>query len=59
EKYILDNQVMTQAEMDKLNEKIDALVEEAVDFALASKFPEVSSAVEDVYTDIVEEGRSR
>lgn len=59
EKYILDNQVMTQAEMDKLNEKIDALVEEAVDFALASKFPDISSAVEDVYTDIVEEGRSR
>lgn len=59
EKYMLENQVMTQEEMDKLNEKIDVLVEEAVDFAQASKFPDVSSAVEDVYTDIIEEGRSR
>ena len=56
---MLENQVMTQDEIDKLNAKIDALVEEAVDFAQASKFPDVSSAVEDVYTDIVEEGRSR
>lgn len=59
EKYIIENKVMTQEELDKLNEKIDALVEEAVDFAQASKFPDLSSAVEDVYTDIVEEGRSR
>ncbi len=59
EKYILENNVMTQAELDQLNTDIDVLVEEAVDFALDSKMPDVASAVEDVYTDIVEEGRTR
>jgi pyruvate dehydrogenase E1 component alpha subunit len=32
-------------------------VEEATKFALDSKDPDVASAVEDVYTDIVEEAR--
>ena len=59
EKYMLDNKVMTQSEIDKLNADIDALVEEAVEFAQASKAPSLASAVEDVYTDIVEEGRVR
>ena len=59
EAYILDNDVMTKDELDKLNSEIDTLVEEAVDFALESKYPDVSTAVLDVYTDIVEEGRSR
>ena len=34
-------------------------IEKAVEYAAASPFPPISSAVEDVYTDIVEEGRNR
>jgi len=59
EKYVFENNVMTKEEVEKLKDDVDKMVEDAVNFALESKKPSMSSAVEDVYTDIVEEARLR
>nr|WP_242945434.1 pyruvate dehydrogenase (acetyl-transferring) E1 component subunit alpha [Alkalibacter saccharofermentans] len=57
EKYIIDNKVLSDEEIKALNDEIQSQVEDATSFALESKDPDVSSAVEDIYTDIVEEAR--
>jgi len=59
EKYMLENDVMTEEEIAGANERIDALVEEAERFADESSMPSLESALQDVYTDIIEEGRVR
>ncbi|NTW72159.1 MAG: thiamine pyrophosphate-dependent dehydrogenase E1 component subunit alpha [Eubacteriaceae bacterium] len=59
EKYIIENKVMTEADVTKLNEKMEKMVDDAVDFAVKSNNPSMASAVEDVYTDIIEEARVR
>ncbi|MDF2893099.1 MAG: thiamine pyrophosphate-dependent dehydrogenase component subunit alpha [Clostridia bacterium] len=59
EKYFIENNVMTQDEINKLNAEVDKMIEEANKFAVNSPAPSLESALEDVYSDIVEEGRVR
>lgn len=59
EKYILENNIMTETEIDKENADVDNMISEAEKFADESSMPSLESALEDVYTDIVEEGRVR
>ncbi|MFA6983482.1 MAG: thiamine pyrophosphate-dependent enzyme, partial [Sedimentibacter sp.] len=59
EKYFVNNGVMTEEEIKKLNDDVDKMVEEAIDFAEKSPVPSLESALKDVYSDIVEEGRVR
>ncbi len=59
EKYMLENNVMTEAEINKENADVDSMINEAERFADESSMPSLESALEDVYTDIVEEGRVR
>jgi len=59
EKYMLENGVITKAEIDKENADVDNMIKEAEVFAEESSMPALESALEDVYTDIVEEGRVR
>lgn len=56
--FMLDNNVVTEEEIKKIDEEIAAEIEEAIKFAEESPFPPVEAAVEDIYTDIVEEVRS-
>ncbi|WP_244269762.1 pyruvate dehydrogenase (acetyl-transferring) E1 component subunit alpha [Caldanaerovirga acetigignens] len=58
-RYILDNNIATEEELKDIEENIIRELEEAVKFAEESPYPEETSAVEDVYTDLVEEGRVR
>ena len=59
EKYIKENNVMTEKEMKDLNDEVDKMIDDANEFADKSKVPTLESALEDVYSDIVEEGRVR
>ncbi|NLY66398.1 MAG: pyruvate dehydrogenase (acetyl-transferring) E1 component subunit alpha [Tissierellia bacterium] len=56
--FMLDNNVVTEEEIKKIDEEIAAEIKEAIKFAEESPFPPVEAAVEDIYTDIVEEVRS-
>lgn len=58
EKFITENRILTDKEMEEIKENVSKSIEEAVKYAADSPFPDVSLAVEDVYTDIVEEGRA-
>lgn len=55
--FILDNNVLTEDDIKKIDEEIAAEIDEAIKFAEESPFPPVEAAVEDIYTDIVEEVR--
>jgi len=46
---ILENQMATEADLDALEEKINAIVEESVTFAENSPFPDSSEALTDIY----------
>lgn len=59
EKYLLENNIASEEEIKKVQNNIDQEIEDAVKFAKESKEPEEKAAVEDVYTDIVEEVRVR
>jgi len=59
EEFILENNILTQEGIDEFHTKIEAVIDEAVDFAKNSKDPALESAVENVYSDIVEEVRER
>lgn len=59
EKYMTENGLMDEKTMHSVKEEVASEIEKAVEYAAASPFPPISSAVEDVYTDIVEEGRNR
>ncbi len=59
EKYLLDNEIMTQEEIDALNADVQAEVNAAVAFAKESPVAPLESIVEDVYTDMLEEARVR
>lgn len=48
---------VTEAELDAIDKAAEEEIQEAVKFAAESPFPANESALEDVYTDIVEEGR--
>lgn len=59
EKYMIENNIMTEEEIKKMNADVDKMIDDANAFADNSKAPSLESALEDVYTDIVEEGRVR
>lgn len=48
---ILTHHILTQADLDKIDEKIKVRVQESVDFAEASPFPDKSEAYKDVYVE--------
>lgn len=48
---ILTNNILTQAELDKIDEIIKARVQESVDFAEVSPFPDKLEAYKDVYVE--------
>ena len=50
-KTILDNNFATQTEIDSIDNKIDALVEESVKFAEESPWPDDSEVYKDVYVN--------
>ena len=56
-KAIIDRGIAEPAELDEIDLAAKKEMEEAVQFAVDSPFPENISALEDVYTDIVEEER--
>jgi pyruvate dehydrogenase E1 component alpha subunit len=47
----LTNNILSQADLDKIDEKIKVLVQESVDFAEVSPFPDKSEAYKDVYVE--------
>ncbi len=48
-KYLAENKLMTEAEMDKVEADCQALVEASVEFAVDSPYPEVEALYENVY----------
>ena len=58
-KFLVENGVMTQDEVDAVDAQVAKEIEDAIAFADAQPFPSVESAVVDVYSDIVEEVRDR
>ncbi|MTI58202.1 MAG: thiamine pyrophosphate-dependent dehydrogenase E1 component subunit alpha [Geosporobacter ferrireducens] len=59
EKYMLDHKTVTAEELETLKREVDQQIADAVEFANKSPYPLLESAVEDIYTDIVEEVRAR
>jgi pyruvate dehydrogenase E1 component alpha subunit len=59
EKYMVDRDFVTADELKVLQDSVVAEIEEAIAFAEASAYPELDSAVRDIYSDIVEEVRVR
>ncbi len=55
--YMLENNVATEDDIKNINKEIASEIDEAIKFAEESPFPPVEAAVEDIYTDIVEEVR--
>ncbi|HEV7783087.1 MAG TPA: pyruvate dehydrogenase (acetyl-transferring) E1 component subunit alpha [Chitinophagaceae bacterium] len=50
-KTILDNKFATQEEIDAINKRVDAIVDESVKFAEESPWPDDSEVLKDVYVD--------
>lgn len=50
-KYLLDNEIATEAELKSIEKKIDEVVEDAVEFADASPLPGRSQLLENVFAD--------
>ena len=50
-KTILDNKFATQADIDAIDSKINSVVEESVQFAEESPWPDDSEVLKDVYVD--------
>jgi len=59
ERFMLENEIVNKSELEVINNGIDEEMEEAAEFANKSSYPSLESAVEDIYTDIVEEVRIR
>lgn len=57
--YLLENKILSEAEIQEIDSQAEKEVADAVAFADALPLPEVESAVEDVYTDLVEEVRAK
>ena len=55
--YLLDSDILTEKEIEGIDEEISKELEEAIKFAEESPLPSLESIVEDIYTDIVEEVR--
>ncbi len=56
-KYILENELLSEEEINKIDQEIKEEMEKAIKFAEESPLPSLESIVEDVYADIVEEVR--
>ena len=56
---MLENKIMTDEEIAAKNTYVDDMIKEAEKFADESSMPSLESALQDVYTDIIEEGRVR
>lgn len=50
-KTILDNKFATQEEIDSINKRVDAIVDESVKFAEESPWPDDDEVLKDVYVD--------
>jgi len=50
-KYLLENELATEADLKSIEKKIDDIVEEAVEFADASPLPVRSQLLENVFAD--------
>jgi pyruvate dehydrogenase E1 component alpha subunit len=50
-KTILGNELATQQEIDKINERVDGIVAESVRFAEESPFPNDDEVLKDIYVD--------
>ncbi|MCG8485678.1 MAG: thiamine pyrophosphate-dependent dehydrogenase E1 component subunit alpha [Clostridia bacterium] len=59
EKFMLDNEVLGESELEVIKSDIDKAINDAAEFANNSPYPSLESAVEDIYTDLVEEVRVR
>jgi len=57
EKYLVENEILTEEKLKEVQSKVESEIDEAVDFANNSPYPELESVLEDVYTDIKEEVR--
>ncbi|MBP1919390.1 thiamine pyrophosphate-dependent dehydrogenase E1 component subunit alpha [Youngiibacter multivorans] len=57
--FMKENEVFTDEEIAKLDADIAAELTDAIKFAEDSPFPTLESSVEDIYSDIIEEVRSR
>jgi len=53
EKYLLDRDIVKQNELNSINEKIEAEIEEAVKTAMAAPEPEPQEALEDIFVEAV------
>jgi pyruvate dehydrogenase E1 component alpha subunit len=50
-KVLLDQQFATEADIEAINDKVKAIVDDSVDFAEKSPFPDVNELYKDIYTD--------
>lgn len=50
-KFLLENGILTEEEMEKIDRKVDGMIEEAVEFAKRSKFPRPEDALTDLFVD--------
>lgn len=57
EKYMRENEILGEKEINEIQADVDSQIKEALEFANNSPWPEVESALEDVYSDIKEEAR--
>lgn len=57
EKFMLESGILDEKGLKEIQDEIAEKIKTAVEFAENSPEPELSSALEDVYSDIVEEGR--
>jgi pyruvate dehydrogenase E1 component alpha subunit len=55
--YLLDNDIVTEEELKRIDAEIVKEIAEAIKFAEDSPVPSLESIVQDIYTDIVEEVR--
>lgn len=59
EAFLLENDVLDEKSLKAVQQEMNDLLKEAVDFAQNSAYPSLESVVEDIYTDIKEEVRVR
>jgi len=57
EKYMLESGILSEKGIEEIRADIDSIIKEALEFAENSPWPEVESALTDIYTDIIEEAR--
>ena len=58
-KYLIDNSICTEDEIEAINKEIEDELDAAMEFSENSPFPEPEDALKDVYYDITAGGRER